>query len=121
MSRRILMLRMVLVAVLTPLVVLALLAGAVLIVVGVAVRGPAAIFLLPGLMLVMSSPLMPARSKTRRQLERELAAYSTPAERRDLEATLDQYPDNVTRELRDILASQAKTARNNKIPAFGRR
>ncbi len=98
-----------------------LLAGAVLIVVGVVVRGPAAIFLLPGLMLVMSSPLMPAQSRTRRQLERELAAYSTPAERRDLEATLDQYPDDVTRELREILASQAMAARRHRIPAFGRR
>ena len=46
----------------------------------------------------------------RRGLERELAAYCTPAQRNDLEATLDRYPDSATRELRDILAGQAMTA-----------
>jgi hypothetical protein len=100
-----------------------LLAGGAMTVAGVLLRGgPGAIILLPGIMLLVSAPLMPAApSKARLRLERELAAYSTPAERRDLEATLDQYPDDVTRELRDILASQARTARNNRIPAFGRR
>jgi hypothetical protein len=99
-----------------------LLAAAALIAVGVVTRtGPGAIFLLPGLMLALSAPLTNAPAKGRRKLERELAAYSTPAERRDLEATLDQYPDDVTRELRDILASQATAARRHRIPAFGRR
>ena len=37
-------------------------------------------------------------------LERELAQYSTPAQRCDLAATLDRYPDSITYELRDILA-----------------
>jgi len=55
------------------------------------------------------------------ELERELAAYSTPAQRRDLEATLDRYPDRVTNELRNILANQAIAARNNQIPGAGRR
>jgi hypothetical protein len=46
------------------------------------------------------------------ELERELAAYSTPAERCDLEATFDRYPDDVTCELRNILARQAMAALN---------
>ena len=62
-------------------------------------------------MFLLSAPLVPdipeADRKRRAALSRELAVYSTPAQRRDLEATLDQYPDNVTYELRDILASQA--------------
>ena len=45
-----------------------------------------------------------AARQRRRSLERELAGYSTPSQRRDLEATLDRYPDGVTQELRDILA-----------------
>jgi hypothetical protein len=46
-------------------------------------------------------------SKWGSELERELAAFSTPAQRRDLEATLDRYPDNITYELRNILARQS--------------
>jgi hypothetical protein len=99
-----------------------LLAGAACTVLGVTLSGgPGALIFLPGLMLLLSAPLMPARSKARAALERELAAYSTPADRRDLEATLARYPDDVTRELRDILASQAMAARGNRTPAFGRR
>jgi hypothetical protein len=99
-----------------------LLVAAALITVGLVTRsGPGAIFLLPGLMLLLAAPLTNAPARGRRKLERELAAYSTPAERRDLEATLDQYPDDVTRELRDILASQASAGRRHRIPAFGRR
>ena len=45
-----------------------------------------------------------------RSLERELAAYGTPAQRCDLEATFDRYPDDATGELRDILARQAAAA-----------
>jgi hypothetical protein len=58
--------------------------------------------------------------KRRCELERELAAYSTPAQRSDLEAILDRYPDGITYELRDILASQAMAADNNRFPAAGR-
>jgi hypothetical protein len=102
-----------------------LLAGAVLTAAGVMLRsGPGGMVLLPGLICLMSAPLMPggARADRRRraELERELAAYSTPAQRRDLEATLDQYPDDVTRELRDILARQATAARGSRFPAVGR-
>jgi hypothetical protein len=101
-----------------------ILAGVTLTVAGSVLRGPGVIFLLPGLMLLMSAPLLPGRSPAdrsrRSKLERELASYSTPAERRDLEATLDQYPDAVTRELRDILASQAMAAQDRRFPAVGR-
>ena len=56
----------------------------------------------------------------RRELERELAAYSTPAQRYDLEATFDRYPDSITYELRDILARQASAAFDSRLPAAGR-
>jgi hypothetical protein len=98
------------------------LAGVVLTVAGAILRdGPGTSVLLPGLMLLMSAPLLPGRSRARADLERELAAYSTPAERRDLEATLDEYPDDITRELREILASQAMAAQRSQMPACGRR
>jgi hypothetical protein len=102
-----------------------LLAGCVLTAVGIILRGsPASTVLLVGLLLLFSAPLMgtsPAADRTRHsQLERELAVYSTPAQRRDLEATLDRYPDATTRELRDILARQAGAGRGNAIPGSGR-
>lgn len=43
----------------------------------------------------------------RRTLVRELAAYSSDADRCELEAILDRYPDGLTHELREILARQA--------------
>jgi hypothetical protein len=98
--------------------------GVVLTVVGIMYRDDqAGVVLLPGLLLLFSAPLFPVRSKmdrTRRsELERELAGYSTPAERCDVEATLDRYPDDVTNELRVILASQALAACSNRIPGAG--
>jgi hypothetical protein len=86
-------------------------AGIVLTVAGVIVRGSHWSFvLLPGLLLLLSTPLIPASPdrdrKSRSQLARELASYSTPAQRCDLEAILDRYPDSDTRELRGILAGQ---------------
>jgi len=99
-----------------------ILAGAALTVAGGILHGdPGLPFLLPGLMLLISAPLLPGRSRARTKLERELATYSTPADRRDLQATLDQYPDDTTRELREILASQAMAADRSGTPAFGRR
>ncbi len=97
------------------------LAGLALTVAGLMLRGSAwGEVLLPGLLLLMSAPLIPARPDDgHRRLERELAAYSTHAERTDLEAILDQYPDAVTHELREILAGQAKTARGCGIPGAG--
>jgi hypothetical protein len=102
-----------------------LLAGCALTVAGLMLRrGQASIVLLPGLLLLLSAPLIPASpaaNRTRRsELERELAVYSTPAQRRDLEATLDRYPDDTTRELRDILARQASATRGNAIPGSRR-
>ena len=92
-----------------------LLAGLVLTVAGILLRGgPGSLLLLPGLMFLVSLPLMEGTPKAdrlrRSKLERELSAYSTPAQRLDLEATLDRYPDELTRELRDILARQAMAA-----------
>jgi hypothetical protein len=100
------------------------LAGAVLTTAGVVLRaGPGSVVMLPGLMLLVTAPLLPGRpdadSVRRSELERELALYSTPAQRCDLEATLDQYPDGITHELRDILARQAMASGTMRFP--GRR
>ena len=57
---------------------------------------------------VQAASRKPAR-KRRSALERELAGYATPAERGDLEQTLDRYPYGTTHELRDILARQSMT------------
>jgi hypothetical protein len=88
-----------------------LVAGGVLTAVGLMLRSdPAGVLMIPGLLLLVVAIFAPASPKPARarraELERELGAYSTPAERRDLEATLDLYPDGVTYELRDILARQ---------------
>ena len=48
-----------------------------------------------------------AARERRSDLERELTGYATPAERGDLEATLDRYPYGTTHELRGILAPQS--------------
>jgi hypothetical protein len=100
-----------------------LLAGAALTAAGVILRSSTAgsVVLLPGLLLLLSAPLLPGTSEAdrlrRSELERQLSVYSTPAQRRDLEATLDQYPDPVTHELRDILARQAvATAAGPRLP-----
>lgn len=42
-------------------------------------------------------------STRRSRLRHELAGYLTVAQRRDLAAILDRYPDDVTYELRDII------------------
>jgi len=89
-----------------------LLAGAVLTVVGLVERDSGiGALVVPGLLSFWYALRMHVYSEAdrrrRAQLKRELAAYSTPAQRCDLEATLDQYPDAVTAEIRDILASQA--------------
>jgi hypothetical protein len=102
-----------------------LLAGGVLTVVGLILRnGAGSVVLLPGLMFLLFALLTPSGPREARiqhsELERELATYSTPAQRRDLEATLDQYPDGITYELRDILASQTMAACDNRWPSVGR-
>ena len=102
-----------------------LLAGTVLTVVGVMLRGGVwGLIILPGLWFLVYALLIPAGSNTDRkrhaQLERELAAYSTRAQRCDLEATLDRYPDEVTYELRAILTNQAMAAHSRGIPGTAR-
>ena len=103
-----------------------LLAGTALTVTGVVMRDSATdlLVLLPGLLLLLSAPLLPgptgADRVRRSALERELAVYTTSAQRRDLEATLDQYPDDVTRELRDILTAKPELTAPSQWRAFGR-
>jgi hypothetical protein len=89
-----------------------LLAGVVLTTAGLILRsGPFSVLMLPGMVLMVAAAFTqtwPEEARVRRRtLERELAAYSTPDERCDLEATLDRYPDSATGELREILARQA--------------
>jgi hypothetical protein len=101
------------------------LAGGLLTVVGIVLRSqPAGLVLLPGLLLIFFAPLMPAVPNEDRkrtiELARELAAYSTPAQRCDLEATLDQYPAEETSELRAILADQARADVCPRIAGAGR-
>jgi hypothetical protein len=91
-------------------------AGGVLTVVGILLRsGAVGVVMIPGLLLLVVALLAPPSPKPARarraELERELGAYSTPAERRDLEAILDLYPDRATYELRDILARQVADRR----------
>jgi hypothetical protein len=98
-----------------------LLAGAVLTVVGVTLRnGPVSVVFIPGILLLLGTPLVEAGTgagpQWRSELSRELAGYATPAQRSDLEATLDRYPDAVTHEVRDILARQPLAAPKNAIP-----
>jgi hypothetical protein len=90
-----------------------LLAGTVLTVLGFADRqGAGGVLIIPGLLLLWRALLIlgdtDADRERRSQLKRELADYSTAAQRRELEATLDRYPDSVTYEIRDILAGQAR-------------
>ena len=99
--------------------------GATLIIPGVLVRSyfPINLILLPGLMLLFYAPFLPGETiqdrKTHKMLRRELAAYSTPAERRDLEALLMQYSDQETGELRAILASQDLADSQYQFPGLG--
>ena len=92
-----------------------LLAGVVLTATGVILRsGPFSVLMLPGMVLMVAAAFTqtwPEEARTRRRaLECELAAYSTPDQRCDLEAILDRYPDSATGELREILARQAAAA-----------
>jgi hypothetical protein len=100
------------------------LVGGALTVVGVMLRhGAGSVVFLPGLILLLSAPFVipgpDADRARRRKLERELAACSTPAGLCDLEIALDRYPDDVTHELRDILAKQAVADRRTGIPGNG--
>jgi hypothetical protein len=100
-------------------------AGTALTVAGFVMRSgmPGAI-MIPGMLFLTAALLAPVSPREatpqRRALERELATYSTPAQRRDLDAILDRYPDGDTRELRDILARQSLAAETNRPPVSSR-
>jgi hypothetical protein len=96
--------------------------GTVLTVAGYVMRnGMPGIVMIPGMLFLTAALLAPGdpgeASPQRRALERELASYSTPAQRRDLDAILDRYPDGDTRELRDILARQPVPVEAARVPA----
>jgi hypothetical protein len=98
-----------------------LLAGIALTVLGVVERqGAASVAIIPGLLLLWQALLIPGDTdvdrERRSQLKRELAAYSTPAQRCELVAALDRYPDGITHELRDILASPPAVSHGSGIP-----
>jgi hypothetical protein len=100
--------------------------GAALIVPGLLLRNIYGnIILLPGLMILFYAPFLPGDSpetRTRQaQLRRDLAAYSTPADRRDLEAIIDRYPAAETGELRAVLAGLRLTPAQLRNPGMGRR
>ncbi len=99
-----------------------LLPAVVLTVAGVIMRtGPGGVLLLPGMLLLLHALLIPATpAQDRIRLEHELGEYSTPAQRRDLEAVLDRYPDGITGELREILGRQAVAADGDRFPTAGR-
>lgn len=89
------------------------LAGGALTAIGVVLRGgPGGLAFIAGFLFLYAAVVMPVSSPGDRErlltLERELADYSTPSQRRDLEAILDRYSDEDTRELRDILARQPR-------------
>jgi hypothetical protein len=83
---------------------------------------PGDVMLLPGLLFLLYSPLLPGESRESRvrqaRLRRELAAYSTASDRRDLELILERYPDSATGELRAILASQPQARGRTTIPGM---
>jgi DNA-binding beta-propeller fold protein YncE len=102
-----------------------LLAGTALTVLGlVEWQGVGGVFIVPGLLMLWCALLTPgdtgADYERRCRLKRELAAFSTPSQRCDLEATLDRYPDGITYEMRNILSGQAVASHNNRIPGAGR-
>jgi hypothetical protein len=54
--------------------------------------------------------LRKAQQRRIRALERELTQFSSAADRADLSATLDRYPDHQTNEIRTILERQRSAA-----------
>jgi hypothetical protein len=101
------------------------LAGVALTATGVVLRdGAGGLAFMAGFLFLYAALVMPVSPAADRErlvtLERELADYSTPAERRDLEAILDRYSDGDTSELRDILTRQATATHDNGVPGLGR-
>lgn len=72
--------------------------------------------------LVLRADLVIWREHRRwqRQTQRELGSYATQAERDDLLAIFDRYPDEVTREYRHLLDKAAIPDSVARWPAMGR-
>src|SRR5260370_20219950 len=93
-----------------------LLAGGVLTLVGVMLRdGPGGVVFFPGLLFLLSAPLIPARSKAdrmrRSELEQELAVYSTPAQwRLATQAMAAAYDKPVSGHRRVLSAAPSRQA-----------
>jgi hypothetical protein len=101
------------------------LAGVALTAIGVVLRGGAGgLAFIAGFLFLYAAlviPVSPAADRERlAALARELADYSTPAQRADLEATLDRYSDGDTSELRDILTRQAMDTHDTGVPGIRR-
>ena len=62
-----------------------------------------------------------AARERRRRLERDIACFSTAAERDELVAILDRQPDGATSEIRDILARQTARPPHRPRPGPGMR
>lgn len=84
-----------------------LLAGVALTVIGALVPQVSVLFI-PGMLAFWRALMIPGDAdidlKHRAQLKRELAAYSTPAQRAELMAALTRYPDRIADDMREILA-----------------
>ena len=97
-----------------------LLAGIALTALGAIEQQGAGLLMIPGMLLLWHALLIPgdtdADRERRSQLKLELAAYSTSAQRRDLVATLDRYPDGITYEIREILANPSMAPHRPWIP-----
>jgi hypothetical protein len=59
--------------------------------------------------------------RLRSQLRRELGTYVTQAERNDLLAAFDRYPDAATNDYREIMARSSARDRFGRWPAMGPR
>ena len=61
---------------------------------------------LPGLLATVRDELRAKRAEraARKTLIRELASFTSPAERADLDATLSRYPDEDVADLRRLIA-----------------
>ena len=102
-----------------------LLAGTALTVAGFIMRDSAtgSVLMLPGLLILATVPLLPGRPRPEHRggskLERELAGYMTNAQRFELGAALDRYPDDVTREVREILSGPTGPRYEHRVPGPG--
>jgi hypothetical protein len=75
-------------------------------------------------LLLLNAELTKRRAarERRRKLQRDLACFATPADRDDLLAVLERYPDSVAYEVRTILDQQAaqRLFTSRSATAFGR-